>query len=261
MTIEYRWAADCYDRLPALAADLVQRRVAVIAANDTDSALAAKAATAAIPIVFRTGTDPVGLGLVASFNRPGGNLTGVSFFAGRLGAKRLSLLHDIAPRAAVVGMLTDSTAPTAEIQVGEVQDAARTIGLKLLVVKAGTEGEIDAAFATLAQQGAGALLVGASALFGGVRVGQIVALAAQYRMPAIYAGRVTGGLISYGADDAGSNRQVGIYTGRILKGAKPADLPVQQSIKFELVINLKTAKALGLEIPSGLLAIADEVIE
>jgi putative ABC transport system substrate-binding protein len=263
LAVQYRWAEDRYDRLPGLAADLVQRRVAVIAAGDNVSALAAKAATTTVPIVFRTGSDPVKLGLVTSFNRPGGNITGVSFFGGQLGSKRLELLHEMVPKASVVAMLADPGAPSNATQIGEAQDAARAIGLDLLALTAGTERDIDTAVTTLVQRQAGAVLVGSSPFLGS-RTNQIVELAARHALPAMYPSRdqvAAGGLFSYGTDFADSFRQVGVYTGRILKGEKPADLPVQQTTKFELVINLKAAKALGLAVPPNVLAIADEVIE
>jgi putative ABC transport system substrate-binding protein len=242
----------------------VQHRVAVIAAADTDAALAAKAATTTVPIVFRTGTDPVASGLVASFNRPGGNLTGVSFFAGRLGSKRLSLLHDLVPDAALIGILVDPGAVTTEAQVGEAQDAARALGFSLFVAKAHTEGDIDAAFIALAEQRVRGLLVGGSPFLSYGRIDQIIALAARHAIPVIYGDRAfvrAGGLVSYGASSADSYRQLGVYAGRVLKGAKPVDLPVEQSTKFELAINLKTAKALGLNISPQLLSIADELVE
>ena len=264
VTVEYRWAENRDDRLPELAAELVQYRVVTIAAHDTGAAIAAKAATATIPIVFCTGTDPVASGLVASFNRPGGNLTGVSFLAGLLGSKRLSLLHDLVPGAALIGMLADPSASTNKAQIGEAQDAARALGFQLFVVQAATEPAIDAAFAALVERRVRGLLVGASAFLAYDRTDRIVALAARYAIPTIYAssdGVRAGGLLSYGTSSTASYHQLGVYAGRILKGAKPADLPVEQSTKFELAINLKTAKALGLTIPSGVLAIADEVIE
>jgi putative tryptophan/tyrosine transport system substrate-binding protein len=263
VTIQYRWAEDHYDLLPALAADLVQRRVTVIAAGDNVSALAAKAATAAVPIVFRTGSDPVRLGLVASFNRPGGNITGVSFFGSQLGSKRLELLHQIAPKVAVIGMLADTGTPSNDTQIGEAQDAARAIGLDLIVLTASTEGDIETAFTTLIQRQARAVLIGSSPFLGS-RTDQIVALAARHALPAISSSRdyvTAGGLISYGTSFADSFRRMGIYTSRILKGAKPSDLPVEQTTKFELVINLKAAKTLGLDVPPSLLALADDVIE
>jgi putative ABC transport system substrate-binding protein len=263
VVIEYRWAENRDDRLPGLAAELVHR-VATIAAADTPAAIAAKAATTTIPIVFCTGTDPVATGLVTSFNRPGGNLTGVSFLAGRLGSKRLSLLHDLVPDAALIGMLADPSASTNEAQMAEAQGAARALGFQLFVAQAATEPAIDAAFAALVERRVRGLLVGASAFFAFGGMDRIVALAARHAIPAIYAGREfasAGGLISYGTSSADSYRQFGVYAGRILKGAKPANLPVEQSTKFELVINLKTSKALGLTIPSGVLAISDEVIE
>jgi putative ABC transport system substrate-binding protein len=263
VTIQYRWAEDQYDRLRALADDLVQRRVAVIAAGDNVSALAAKAATAAVPIVFRTGSDPVQLGLVASFNRPGGNITGVGFFGSQVGSKRLELLHQIAPKVAVIAMLADPGTPSNKTQIGEAQGAAHAMGLELIVLTASTERDIDTAFTTLVQRQARAVLIGSSPFLGS-RTDQIVVLAARHALPAISSSRdyvTAGGLISYGTSFADSFRQVGIYTGRILNGSKPSDLPVEQTTKFELVINLKTAKTFGITIPPGVLSIADEVIE
>jgi len=261
--IEYRFAEGHYDRLPALAADLVGRKVDLIMASSPPSALAAKSATSTIPIVFRSGADPVRDGLVASLARPGGNLTGVSFIADELTAKRLELLSELVPRAGVIALLMNPNNATAERVIRDVQEAARTKGLQLHVLKATSESEIDTAFASLVQLHAGALVVGADPFLSGRRE-QLVALASRRAVPSIYAWRefaASGGLISYGASLPAILHQAGIYVGKILKGAKPADLPVQQPTKFELVINLKTAKALGLEVMPTLLARADEVIE
>ena len=235
----------------------------MIAATSTPAAVAAKAATAVIPIVFETAGDPIKLGLVAGLNRPGGNITGVTQLSSELVSKRLGLLHDVIPTATIIGLLVNPTDPRAETQTSDMQEAAHTLGLQIHVMNASTEGEIDTAFASLRQLRAGALLVGTSELFRS-KPEQLVALAARERVPAIYQYReyaAAGGLISYGTSLTAAYRLAGIYTGRVLKGEKPADMPVLQPTKFELVINLKTANALGLTIPPGVLAIADEVIE
>jgi putative tryptophan/tyrosine transport system substrate-binding protein len=262
LAIEYRWAEGDYDRLPALAANLVVRKVDVIVAfGGIPAALAAKSATSTIPIVFIVGGDPVGDGLIASLAQPGGNLTGVTIITVGLMPKRFELLCDLVPQARVIALLVNPNNPLYESMMREVQEAARAKGVQLHILKAGTEGEIDAAFATLVPLHVGALAVGADSFFTSRRE-QIVALASSYGIPAIYEGRSfadTGGL--YGTSLAVVNRQVGAYVGRILAGAKPADLPVQQPTTFELVVNLKTAKALGLTVPPSILARADEVIE
>jgi putative ABC transport system substrate-binding protein len=260
--IEYRSADNQTDRLPALVVDWIRRPVAVIV-GDTNSALAAKAATTTVPIVFAGGGDPVQQGLVASLNRPGGNITGVSFFGGVLGPKRLELLRQLVPKATTIAVLMNPDASTTAAERSDVQAAAQTIGQQLLILDAATDLGIETAFATIMQRGAGALLVGAGAFLNSNRE-RVVALAARHALPAIYIQReavVAGGLMSYGASITDSYRQAGIYAGRILKGEKPADLPVMRSTKFELVINLKTAKTLGLELPPTLLALADEVVE
>jgi putative ABC transport system substrate-binding protein len=263
VTIEFRWAEGQYDRLPALAADLVGRPVAVIAAGAIPATLAAEAVTSTIPIVFANGNDPVKFGLVASFNRPGGNVTGVSYLVNVLAAKHLELLHETAPRAVMMGFLVNPNNPNAEIDTREVQTAANTLRQKLLIVKATTPDDIEAAFATLVQQRIGALLIHADAFFTS-RYEQLAALVVRHAMPAIYSFRgfaAAGGLMSYGASIIDAYRLAGVYTGKILNGAKPTDLPVQQAVKIELVINLNAAKALGLTVPQSILARADEVIE
>jgi putative tryptophan/tyrosine transport system substrate-binding protein len=264
VTVEYYWLEGQYDRLPALMADLVRRQVAVIAAPGTGLALAAKAATATIPIVFSVGDDPVRLGLVASLARPGGNATGINFFVNEVTAKRLRLLHDLLPKAVRIAVLLNpANATVAESTLREAQKAAPTIGLQIQILNASTIAEIDAAFATLARERPDALLVAGDAFLTSRRV-QIATLTARDRIPTAYAVRdpvVAGGLMSYGTDITDAFQQAGIYTGKILKGTKPADLPVLQSTKFEFVINLQTARALGIEVPPGVLSIADEVIE
>jgi len=262
--VEYRWAIGQYDRLPAQAAELVQKPVAVlVSAGGEPAALAAKAATSTIPIVFTIGDDPVKLGLVASYNRPGGNLTGINIFTTTLEAKRLGLLHELVPQAAAIGVLLNANFPAAERQLRDVQGAARAIGLQIHALRANIDREIEVAFATVASQRIAALAVAASPFFT-TRRDKIVALAARHAVSTMYTAReyaVDGGLMSYGIDVPDVYRQIGLYAARILKGAKPADLPVLQPTKFELVINLKTARALGLQIPDKLLALADEVIE
>jgi putative tryptophan/tyrosine transport system substrate-binding protein len=264
VTVEPHWLEGQYDHVPALVADLVHRRAAVIATIGAPAAVAAKAATATIPIVFGVGEDPVQLGLVASLARPGGNATGINFFSQEVVAKRLRLLHDLVPKAARVAVLVNpANAAAAESVLRDLQEAAPAIGLQIQILNATTVGEIDAAFATLARERPDALFVGPDGFFNSRGV-QFATSTARDRLPAAYENRTivaVGGLMSYGTDLADMLHQVGVYAGNILKGAKPADLPVLQSTKFEFVINLKTARALGIEVPSGLLSIADEVIE
>ena len=263
VTIEYRWAQDQYDRLPALAADLVRRHVLVIVATDTPSAIAAKAATATLPIVFASGADPIKEGLVTSLNRPTGNVTGVGFMSGELGAKQLGLLQRLLPGAARFAVLVEPTFPVTEPFLSDVRTAASATKKEIEVLTASSGRDIDAAFANLAQKPVDALLIAPSLLNNNRRV-QLITLAAYHKVPAIYSFRESaeaGGLMSYGANLTDAHRQLGVYTGQILKGQKPADLPVVQSAKFEFVINLNTARAFGLNIPPELLATADEVIE
>jgi putative tryptophan/tyrosine transport system substrate-binding protein len=264
VAIEYRFAENQHDRLPALAADLVSRKVNVIAATGGGaSVLAAMAATKTIPVVFTTAGDPVQEGYVTSLNRPGGNVTGVSWFHGLLAGKALGLLHELVPNAAVVALLVNPKLPESARTRSDAQEAARALGRQLLILDASTASEIDAAFATMRERRAGALLIGADPFFSS-RLQQIVALAARDAIPAMYVNREfveEGGLTSYGNDTADSYRRAGVYVGRILNGASPADLPVDQATKFEFLINLRTAKKLGLEVPPGLSARADEVIE
>jgi putative tryptophan/tyrosine transport system substrate-binding protein len=264
VAIEYRWADGHSDRLPAMAAELVRQQVAVIAAMSGDAPLAAKAATKTIPIVFAAGEDPVQLGLVASLARPGGNLTGVNFFNYELVAKRLELLRELVPKAAHVAVLVNPTSTVnSETTVSEVEAAGRAMGLQIHILKASTSGEIDAAFATMVRERIDALFVGPDTFFNSRRV-QLALLAARHAVPATYAQREypeAGGLISYGTNITDAFHQVGVYVGRILKGAKPADLPVVQASKFELVINAQAARILDITIPQSLLTTADEVIE
>jgi putative ABC transport system substrate-binding protein len=263
VAIEYRWAHDQSDRLPDLAADLVRRQVTVIAAHETTSAIVAKAATTTIPIVFASGGDPVKLGLVASLNRPGSNVTGVSFVNAALGGKYLGLLHELQPGAVRLGVLVDPNFPITESFISDIQAAASSVRKQIEVLEARTGRDIDTVFASLAQKPIDALVVGPAPLFNNRRV-QLVTLATYHRVPTIYFLRdavEAGGLMSYGASLPDAYRQAGVYIGRVLKGEKPADLPVMQSIKFEFVINLNTAKVFGISFPPGLLAIADEVIE
>jgi putative tryptophan/tyrosine transport system substrate-binding protein len=266
VAIEYRWADEQYDRLPAMAADLVRRRVAVIfAAGSVLPAQAAKAATTTIPIIFANGSDPIKLGLVASLNRPGGNATGVTFFGTELGPKKLELLREMVPKAAVIALLVNPDNPNTEPSIVEMQAAARILGVEIAIVGVKSENDFNTAFTNIMQQGADALVIGIDTLFNSSRHReQLSALAIRYSVPTIGPAREfvdAGGLISYGINALDMYRQAGVYTGRILKGEKPADLPVMQPTKFELVVNRKTARALGLDVPTSILLRADEVIE
>ena len=264
MAVEYRWAEGHYDRLPALAAELVGLKVAaILAAGGPPSALAAKKATSSIPIIFSAADDPVGLGLVTSLSRPGGNVTGMSLFNSELGAKRLALLHELVPSAGIVAYLTNPANPSVRLEVNAVQEAAKVTGIDLRIIEASTDQEIEAAFARLAELHVGAVIVAGEPFFDSRRAA-IVGLAAKYSIPASYSWRenvAMGGLLSYGTIINDSYRNSGVYCGRILKGEKPADLPVMRPTKFEMTINLKTAKALGLIVPLALLTGADEVVE
>jgi putative tryptophan/tyrosine transport system substrate-binding protein len=264
VTIEYRWAEGRYDRLPGLASELIGRNVAVIiAAGGSDPGRAAKAATSTIPIVFITAADPVKTGLVASLNRPEANVTGISMIGAMLEAKRLELLHEVVPQASTIGVLINPNYPAAKAQTQEVQEAAARLGVQLVLRNAGTEAEVDAAFTTFVQQKAGALLLGNDPFFGSQRE-RLAALAIRHRLPAISFRREfaeAGGLLSYGAHFVDGYREAGVYAGKILKGTKPTDLPVMQPTKFELVINLKTAKTMGLAVSESFLLRADEIME
>ena len=263
VSVEYRWAENHLDRLPSLAAELVRRQVTVILAGGNDAAHAAKAATRGVPIVFAIGEDPVKTGLVASFNRPGANLTGATFITSATATKKLQLLNELLPKGTTIAYLRNPKNAQTELELKEAQNAARSLGHQILVLEAGTDSEIDAAFATLVERRAGGLMVAADAFFFSRRT-QLIVLAARHAVPTVYqwSEAVTGGgLMSYGPSFPGTYRQAGLYAGRILQGANPAELPVLQPTKFEFAINLRTAKTLGLAIPSGVLAIADEAIE
>jgi putative ABC transport system substrate-binding protein len=264
VAVEYRYAEGQFDRLPALAADLVRRRVAVILAVGNDAALAAKGATANIPIVFFIGNDPVALGLVASLNRPGANVTGTTYLTAELAPKRLQLVRDLIPNAALFGVLVDPAVRGVESIIAGLHTSARTLGLQLVFANASTDSDLETAFATFSERRVGAVMNGSTSTFYNLHMEQLAALAARHGLPAIYSDRkfaLAGGLMSYGSSRSYGFHQAGIYTGRILRGDKPDDLPVEQATKIELVINLKTAKALGLTVPETLLATADEVIQ
>jgi putative ABC transport system substrate-binding protein len=263
VAIEYRWAEGQYDRLPELAADLVRRRVSVIAATSTPANLAAKGSTSTIPVIFTTGSDPVQLGLVASLNRPGGNLTGITQLTEEVGPKRVELAHELVPAATVIGLLINPKNPLAETMTATSRAAAETLGLQLNVLHASTEAELEMAFSALLQTRAGALAIGGDTFFNS-HVELLAALSIRHAIPSVYQNHeftAAGGLISYGGSLTDSYRLAGVYTGRVLKGSSPADLPVQRSTKVELIINLKTARTLGLTVPLSLLGRADELIE